>query len=214
MIMASVWFCSSAPIPVPVQDTQGVDRCRRQATAAFPALAAAVPDIWPWRAAQRSNRRQRAKRSLQGQYGLGNWLDQARWRAAYWQPGHATREPADHCAGRDRPTTRVARRTPTVGELGINDLQLKVLYVVWVPKGTPRPVVQYLQKAVAEAPKRPQVQSQFTPRNVLQWRHGCRRSLQRQFSTLRPRDLKTGMKVDQRPHLLVLTAVSALRRRQ
>lgn len=60
-----------------------------------------------------------------------------------------------------RQRARGAPDVPTVGELGINDLQLEVLYVVWVPKGTPRPVVQYLQKAVAEALKRPQVQSQF-----------------------------------------------------
>ena len=49
----------------------------------------------------------------------------------------------------------------TVGELGVNDLQLEVLYATWVPKGTPRPVVQYLQKAIADALNRPQVQSQF-----------------------------------------------------
>lgn len=60
-----------------------------------------------------------------------------------------------------RQRARGAPDVPTVGELGVNDLQLEVLYAVWVPKGTPRPVVQYLQKAIADALNRPQVQSQF-----------------------------------------------------
>ena len=60
-----------------------------------------------------------------------------------------------------RQRARGAPDVPTVGELGVNDLQLEVLYATWVPKGTPRPVVQYLQKAIADALNRPQVQSQF-----------------------------------------------------
>ncbi len=60
-----------------------------------------------------------------------------------------------------RQRARGAPDVPTVGELGFNDLRLEVLYAVWVPKGTPAPVVQYLQKAIADALNRPQVQSQF-----------------------------------------------------
>ena len=60
-----------------------------------------------------------------------------------------------------RQRTRGAPDVPTVTEAGFNDLRLEVLYAVWVPKGTPPGVVQYLQKAIADALNRPQVQSQF-----------------------------------------------------
>lgn len=61
-----------------------------------------------------------------------------------------------------RQRSRSAPDVPTVAEAGLKDLELEVLYVAMVPAATPEPVVQLLQKAVVEALKRPDTQSQLT----------------------------------------------------
>ncbi|MEK7345007.1 MAG: tripartite tricarboxylate transporter substrate binding protein [Pseudomonadota bacterium] len=60
-----------------------------------------------------------------------------------------------------RQRSKLAPNVPTVAELGLKDLELEVLYVVMVPSATPDAVVQTLQKAVAEAFQRPDIQARL-----------------------------------------------------
>jgi tripartite-type tricarboxylate transporter receptor subunit TctC len=60
-----------------------------------------------------------------------------------------------------RQRSRSAPEVPTVAEAGLKDLELEVLYVAMVPSATPEPVVQLLQKAFADALKRPDTQAQL-----------------------------------------------------
>jgi tripartite-type tricarboxylate transporter receptor subunit TctC len=50
---------------------------------------------------------------------------------------------------------------PTVAELGLKGLEQEILYLALVPAATPEPVVQALQKAMAEAFQRPDIQARL-----------------------------------------------------
>ena len=60
-----------------------------------------------------------------------------------------------------RQRSRLAPEVPTVAELGYKGLEQEVLYVAMVPAATPEPVVQVLQKAMADALKRPDMQTRL-----------------------------------------------------
>jgi len=60
-----------------------------------------------------------------------------------------------------RQRSPLAPEVPTVGELGLKSLEQEVLYVAMVPAATPEPVVQTLQRAFAEAFKRPDIQARM-----------------------------------------------------
>jgi tripartite-type tricarboxylate transporter receptor subunit TctC len=51
---------------------------------------------------------------------------------------------------------------PTVAEAGLKSLQQEVLYVVMVPAATPDSVVQVLQRGIADALERPDMQARMT----------------------------------------------------
>jgi tripartite-type tricarboxylate transporter receptor subunit TctC len=60
-----------------------------------------------------------------------------------------------------RQRSKLAPDVPTVAEAGLKELELEVLYVVMVPSATPDAVVQTLQKAMAEAFQRPDIQARL-----------------------------------------------------
>jgi tripartite-type tricarboxylate transporter receptor subunit TctC len=60
-----------------------------------------------------------------------------------------------------RQRSKLAPDIPTVGEAGIPALEQEVLYVMSVPAATPDAVVQVLQKAVADALARPELQTRM-----------------------------------------------------
>ena len=55
----------------------------------------------------------------------------------------------------------LAPQLPTVAELGLKSLELEVLYLVMAPAATPDPIIQTLQRVIADALKRPEVQSRL-----------------------------------------------------
>jgi tripartite-type tricarboxylate transporter receptor subunit TctC len=52
-------------------------------------------------------------------------------------------------------------QVPTVGELGLKDLELDILYVAMVPAATPEPMVRSLQNAMKEAMSPPEVRERL-----------------------------------------------------
>jgi tripartite-type tricarboxylate transporter receptor subunit TctC len=60
-----------------------------------------------------------------------------------------------------RQRSRLAPEIPTVAEAGVKALEQEVLYGMWVPAATPDAVVQTLQKSVADAFARPDMQSRM-----------------------------------------------------
>jgi tripartite-type tricarboxylate transporter receptor subunit TctC len=52
-------------------------------------------------------------------------------------------------------------QVPTVGELGLKDLEFEVLYMAMVPAATPEPVMQTLRSALQSALGRPDLQSRL-----------------------------------------------------
>lgn len=60
-----------------------------------------------------------------------------------------------------RQRSPIAPEVPTVGELGLKALEQEVLYVAMVPAATPEPVVQILQRAIADALARPELQARM-----------------------------------------------------
>lgn len=60
-----------------------------------------------------------------------------------------------------RKRSTLARDIPTVAEAGLPQLEQEVLYLAMVPAGTPEPVVQTLQKAIADALARPEVRARL-----------------------------------------------------
>lgn len=60
-----------------------------------------------------------------------------------------------------RQRSRLAPEVPTVAEAGLRSLELEVLYIAMVPAATPDAVVQTLQKAMAEAFQRPDIQARL-----------------------------------------------------
>ncbi|MDW3685826.1 tripartite tricarboxylate transporter substrate binding protein [Cupriavidus sp. CV2] len=60
-----------------------------------------------------------------------------------------------------RQRSRLAPGIATVAELGMKDLEHEVLYVAMVPAATPEPVVRVLERAIADALARPDVQARM-----------------------------------------------------
>ena len=60
-----------------------------------------------------------------------------------------------------RKRSRLAPEVPTVGELGLKDLESEVLYVVMAPANTPEPLMQTLAKAITDALSRPEQQARL-----------------------------------------------------
>ncbi len=60
-----------------------------------------------------------------------------------------------------RQRSPLAPDVPTVAEAGLPQLEQEVLYLVMVPAGTPEPVAQTLQKAVADALARPDMRGKL-----------------------------------------------------
>jgi tripartite-type tricarboxylate transporter receptor subunit TctC len=58
--------------------------------------------------------------------------------------------------------SRLAPEVPAVAELGLKSLEQEVLYIAMVPAGTPDAVVQNLQRGVADALAKPEVQSRLS----------------------------------------------------
>jgi len=57
--------------------------------------------------------------------------------------------------------SRLAPEVPTVGELGLKDLESEVLYVVMAPGNTPEPLMQSMAKAITDALSRPELQTRI-----------------------------------------------------
>ncbi|PRD67070.1 Bug family tripartite tricarboxylate transporter substrate binding protein [Malikia granosa] len=57
--------------------------------------------------------------------------------------------------------SRLAPELPTVGELGLKELEQEILYLALVPSATPDAVVQKLQAGILEALKRPELESRL-----------------------------------------------------
>jgi tripartite-type tricarboxylate transporter receptor subunit TctC len=57
--------------------------------------------------------------------------------------------------------SQLAPQVPTVAEAGLPQLEHELLYLAMVPAATPEPVVQAMQKALAQALARPDVRSRF-----------------------------------------------------
>jgi tripartite-type tricarboxylate transporter receptor subunit TctC len=57
--------------------------------------------------------------------------------------------------------SRLAPEVPTVGELGLKDLESEVLYLVMAPGNTPEPLMQTMAKAITDALARPEVQARI-----------------------------------------------------
>lgn len=60
-----------------------------------------------------------------------------------------------------RKRSRLAPEVPTVGELGLKDLESEVLYVVMAPANTPEPLMQTMAKAITDALSRPEQQTRL-----------------------------------------------------
>lgn len=60
-----------------------------------------------------------------------------------------------------RKRSRLAPDVPTVGELGLKDLETEVLYVVMAPASTPEPLMLTLAKAITDALTRPELQNRI-----------------------------------------------------
>ena len=57
--------------------------------------------------------------------------------------------------------SRLAPEVPTVGELGLKDLESEVVYLVMAPGNTPEALMQTMAKAITEALTRPEVQARI-----------------------------------------------------
>jgi len=57
--------------------------------------------------------------------------------------------------------SRLAPELPTVGELGLKELEQEILYLAMVPSATPDAVVQKLQAGILEALKRPELENRL-----------------------------------------------------
>lgn len=60
-----------------------------------------------------------------------------------------------------RQRSKLVPEVPTVAEAGFKDLQLEVLYVVFVPRQTPEPVVRTLETALREIMQQPEFQARL-----------------------------------------------------
>ena len=60
-----------------------------------------------------------------------------------------------------RKRSRLAPEVPTVGELGLKDLESEVLYVVMAPGNTPEALMQTMAKAITDALSRPEQQARL-----------------------------------------------------
>lgn len=60
-----------------------------------------------------------------------------------------------------RKRSRLAPEVPTVGELGLKDLESEVVYVVMAPGNTPEPLMQTMAKAITDVLARPELQNRL-----------------------------------------------------
>ena len=60
-----------------------------------------------------------------------------------------------------RQRSRLAPEVPTVGELGLKDLESEVVYVVMAHASTPEPLMQTMAKAITDALSRPEQQARL-----------------------------------------------------
>lgn len=60
-----------------------------------------------------------------------------------------------------RKRSQLAPEVPTVADAGLPQLEQEVLYLAMLPAGTPEPVAQAVQKAIAEAVAKPEVKSKL-----------------------------------------------------
>lgn len=60
-----------------------------------------------------------------------------------------------------RQRSPLAPEVPTVGELGLRELEAEVLYVVMAPGTTPEPLMQTMGRAILDAMARPELQSRL-----------------------------------------------------
>lgn len=61
-----------------------------------------------------------------------------------------------------RQRSRLAPDVPTVGELGLKDLESEVFYVVMAHASTPEPLMQTMAKAITDALSRPELQNRIS----------------------------------------------------
>ena len=61
-----------------------------------------------------------------------------------------------------RQRSRLAPEVPTVGELGLKDLESEVVYVVMAHASTPEPLMQTMAKAITDALSRPELQNRIS----------------------------------------------------
>ena len=66
-----------------------------------------------------------------------------------------------------RKRSSLAPDVPTVAQAGLPQLEQEVFYLAMVPKGTPAPVVQRIEQAIAAALKQPEVQSRLRSLDLL-----------------------------------------------
>lgn len=88
---------------------------------------------------------------------------------------------------------------PTVGELGLPELESEVLYVVMAPGSTPQPLMQLLARAILDVMARPEMQARLkdldmVPENLAGV--DAARRLDRQYERYGRVIRATGMKVD------------------
>ena len=60
-----------------------------------------------------------------------------------------------------RKRSQLAPEVPTVGELGLRELEAEVLYVVMAPAATPEPLMQTMSRAILDALARPELQNRL-----------------------------------------------------
>jgi tripartite-type tricarboxylate transporter receptor subunit TctC len=60
-----------------------------------------------------------------------------------------------------RKRSQLAPDVPTVGELGMRDLEAEVIYVVMAPGATPQPLMQSMSRAILDVLARPELQSRL-----------------------------------------------------
>jgi tripartite-type tricarboxylate transporter receptor subunit TctC len=67
-----------------------------------------------------------------------------------------------------RARSQLAPDIPTVGELGLRELEAEVLYVVMAPASTPAPLMQAMSRAILDALARPELQNRLRELDMTQ----------------------------------------------
>ncbi|WP_251969129.1 Bug family tripartite tricarboxylate transporter substrate binding protein [Sphaerotilus microaerophilus] len=98
-----------------------------------------------------------------------------------------------------RQRSRLAPEVPTVGELGLPQLEQEVYYLVMAPVGTPDALVQQLAKAIADALQRPDNQARLAQLDM-HWQGLSGAAASKRLAELSERYARivkaTGMRVD------------------